>query len=261
MPPLDLDLITLISDYVAVSTSYIPAVYAHSLARLVASGHLRRVPNTVLGTCITLGEINQDDDLPHYDPCPVHSAGSVANVAALAMTRVNLEAEGLTFDRMIFKKVGFYKDPYLVPHTRDRRGIPIGLIMRLSQQILQDQHGHRLADRQNDNPSLGECPVYASISGGGLTPARVQQLLKRHGTLERNSGTLILGVRDPEPFRMLDQALNAPHRAVQHRCQRAGGLTPAQLPTHSFLAPVLRAVQLQIPNRIQRLTARAAARP
>ena len=261
MPPLDLDLITLIADYVAVSTSYIPAVYDRSLVRLVASGHLRRVPNTVLGTCITLGQINQDDDLPHYDPCPVHSAGSVANVAALTMTRVDLEVEKLTFERMIFKKVGLYKDPYLVPHTSDRRGIPVGLIMRLPLRTLQDQHGHRLADRQNEIPALGECPVYASVSGGGLTPARVQQLLQRHGTLERNSGTLILGVRDPEPFRMLDQALNAPHRAVQHRCQQSGGLTPAQLPVHSHLAPVLRAVQLRIPNRIKRLTARAAARP
>jgi hypothetical protein len=187
----------------------------------------------------------------------VHSAGSVANVAALTMTRVDLEAEGLTFDRMIFKRVGLYSDTSHIIAPHDRRGIPVGLIMRLPQQTLQDQHGSRLADRQDDNPALGESPVYASVSGGGLTPTRVSNLLKRHGTLERNSGTLILGVRDPEPFRMLDQTLNAPHRAMQHRCQRAGGLTPAQLPVHSHLAPVLRAVELRIPNRIQRLTARA----
>lgn len=249
MKPEDRPLLDSVHDNYAVPEWYVTAEFEPALSRLLASGHLRRTL-TEIGPCISLARRATDVFGARF---PRRGPASVAHLAALAVIRDLLVDEGYTFVRFQMKKSAVYP-AYSLPSGGERDGTPIGLTMRLPEDVMRWQHGHRLQRRLAEVPTLGECPVHVSLAASGprtdrLMAVRIKDLLKRHPFLQRDAATLIVGVRDTALHPMLEQRYNMHHRALQTRCRNEmADSVPEATSDTRHLAPTLKLIDLPIPD-------------
>ena len=249
MQPEDRPLLNLIKDEYALPRWFLNPKSDPAVCRLLTSGHLRETLTTI-GPCVTLAR-RASEVFP--DAFPRRGPASVARLAALAVTRHLLVDQQYEFVRFQMKKSSLYPE-YTLPSSGERDGTPVGLTMRLSDDMMRWQHGHHLQRRLTEEPKLGECPVHVSLALPGpdaehLMAERIKELLKRHTLLEQHAATLIVGVRDAATHAMLEQRYNMNHRALQIRCRNEHADSVPEVTSDTrHLAPTLKLITLPIPD-------------